>query len=162
MVIIVMGVSGSGKTTVGKALAERMGWTFYDADDFHPAANVAKMRSGNGLTDADRAPWLGQLRALIDEVLREEESAVLACSALKASYRDRLDAEGVRFVYLEARRDLIRERLSERKGHYAKVSLLESQFAALEEPTPQEALIVSAAQPVKAIVDEIEAALAAA
>ena len=159
MVVIIIGVSGAGKTTIGKELAARQGWTFYDADNFHPAANVEKMRRGVGLTDADRKPWLRQLRALIDEVLHEGVSAVLACSALKESYRDWLRTGGVRFVYLEASRVLIRERLTEREGHYAKADLLKSQFAALEEPAPDEAVVVSAAQPPEAIVDEIEAAL---
>lgn len=163
IVIIIMGVSGSGKTTIGKEVAMRQGWTFFDADDFHPAANVEKMRDGDGLTDTDRAPWLKQLRVLIDEVLREEESAVLACSALKKGYREQLAAEGVCFVYLKADRDLIRERLSEREGHYAKADLLESQFGALEEPASQENVVtVSVDQSIEAVVDEIEAALVAA
>ena len=135
MFIVVMGVSASGKTTVGHLLAEDLGWTFYDADDFHPAANVEKMSGGVPLDDEDRRPWLERLRELIRECLSLGRDAVLACSALKESYRERLLIDGrVKLAYLKASRPLIRERLTERSGHFMKADMLESQFAALEEP----------------------------
>jgi gluconokinase len=135
MVIVVMGVAASGKTTVGHMLAEELGWTFYDADDFHPRANVEKMSRGVPLDDEDRRPWLESLRELIRECLSLGRDAVLACSALKESYREcLLIDEGVRPVYLKAGRALIRERLTERSGHFMKPQMLDSQFAALEEP----------------------------
>lgn len=136
MVVVVMGVAGSGKTTVGKRLAEELGWPFFDADDFHPPENVEKMRRGLGLTDADREPWLDALAAKIRALVAARESAVLACSALKQSYRDRLAVDpAVRFVHLTGTRELLRHRLEERKGHYAHADLLDSQLAALE-PSP--------------------------
>lgn len=137
MIIVLMGVSGVGKTTVGRRLAVDLGWPFYDGDDLHPPANVEKMRRGMPLTDADRVPWLDRLRALIERHLRTGESAVLACSALKAAYRERLKQgeAGVRFVYLKADRALIHARMEARSDHYMPADLLESQFEALEEPT---------------------------
>src|SRR5262245_36318745 len=130
-----MGVSGVGKTTVGRLLADRAGWAFFDADDFHAPAAKDKMRRGEGLTDADREPWLQALRARIDALLAGDESGVFACSALKAAYRQRLDAgPDVRFVYLKGTFEMIEQRLRERTGHYAGTSLLKSQFEALEEP----------------------------
>jgi gluconokinase len=135
MVIVLMGVAASGKTTVGRMLAEELGWTFYDADDFHPRANVEKMSRGVPLDDEDRRPWLETLRELIKECLSLGREAVLACSALKESYRDMLLIdERVRLAYLDAERELIRERLSERSDHFMKARMLDSQFAALEEP----------------------------
>jgi gluconokinase len=135
MVILLMGVTGSGKTTVGMALAEALGWRFVDGDTFHPAANVAKMRAGIPLDDDDRAPWLATLGAAIDKWLRSKTNVVLACSALKQSYRDRLMfSPDVRLVYLRGSRELIAQRLSERHGHYMDPNLLPSQFVALEEP----------------------------
>ncbi|HEX5750837.1 MAG TPA: gluconokinase [Archangium sp.] len=144
MVIIVMGVSGSGKTTVGQRLAAALGWRFRDADDFHPPGNIAKMAAGTPLTDEDRAPWLSVLRELVGNALAAGESLVLACSALKHSYRERLtvDAARQRWVYLRAPRELIAERLKARQGHYMPVSLLDSQLAALE--VPEDALVVEA------------------
>lgn len=137
MVIVVMGVSASGKTTVGHLLAEDLGWTFYDADDFHSDSNVEKMSSGVPLDDEDRRPWLDSLRELIRECLSLGRDAVLACSALKERYRECLLIDGrVRIAYLKAERPLIRERLAERSGHYMKAGMLDSQFAALEEPEP--------------------------
>jgi gluconokinase len=155
MVIVLMGVSGVGKTTVGRRLAADLGWPFYDGDDFHPPENVIKMERGLPLTDTDRAPWLDRLRSLIEHHLARDESAVLACSALKAIYRERLRQgnTAVRFVYLAAGVDLIRDRMTGRSGHYMPVDLLESQFEALEEPTG--ALTVAAAAPVDAIVERI-------
>jgi len=135
MVVVLMGVAGSGKTTVGRLLAAELGWKFYDADDFHPAANVEKMARGVALDDADREPWLETLRDLVRDCLARGESAVLACSALKESYRRHLlVGEGVRLVYLKGDYELISQRLKERRGHYMKPQLLDSQFAALEEP----------------------------
>lgn len=131
-----MGVSGCGKSTVGKLLAPRLGATFFDADDFHPAANVEKMRNGKPLTDDDRAGWLDRLSALIADNNRLGDSIVLACSALKESYRLHLSdaAENVSFVFLKGNFETIMRRLERRGGHYMPASLLESQFAALEEP----------------------------
>jgi gluconokinase len=135
--VIVMGVAGSGKTTVGEMLAQRLGWNFYDADAFHPAENIAKMANGTPLDDSDRAPWLAALQALIDTSLKENRPAVLACSALKESYRQQLleGNEGVQIVYLKGSYDLIWSRISQRKDHYMKPQMLQSQFEALEEPT---------------------------
>jgi gluconokinase len=136
MVIILMGVSGSGKTTIGQRLAQELGWPFYDGDDFHPQANIAKMRQGVPLTDDDRHPWLAALRRLIDSVLAAKQSAVIACSALKRAYRDRLAGphENVVFVYLKGSYEVIQQRLLERQGHFMRAGLLASQFETLEEP----------------------------
>jgi len=135
MFVVLMGVAGSGKTTIGRALAAELGWKFYDADDFHPPANVAKMAGGTPLDDADRLPWLDTLRALVSDSLERGESGVLACSALKANYRGHLliDAR-VKLVYLKGNFHLIQQRLAERRGHFMSAAMLESQFAALEEP----------------------------
>ena len=138
-IIVVMGVAGAGKTLVGSALASSLGWSFYDADDFHSPENVAKMHRGVGLTDADRAPWLATLRDVIDRVIRDGRKAVMACSALKEAYRRALtpdDApEGtVRFVYLDVPADVLRQRLERRAHHYAPPELLGSQLATLEPP----------------------------
>ena len=135
--IIVMGVSGSGKTSVGRSLAERLGWDFYDADDFHPPANIAKMAGGIPLDDSDRTPWLDSLNELISSTLKEDRSGVLACSALKERYRLRLldGNDGVLLVYLKGNYDLIWSRMSGREGHYMKPHMLQSQFEALEEPS---------------------------
>ena len=135
MIIVLMGVTGSGKTTAGQRLAQSLGWKYFDADDFHSAANVAKMKSGIPLTDADRKPWLESLQALIQENLRDRQSAVIACSALKQSYREMLLIdERVRLVYLKGDYDLIKERLNARSNHYMNPALLDSQFQTLEEP----------------------------
>ena len=135
MIIIIMGVTGVGKTTVGRLLAAELGWTFIDADEFHPASNVEKMRRGDPLTDADRKPWFEKLRDLIRTFLEERTNAVIACSALKSAYRDYLLIdEQVRLVYLTGDYSLIEERLKARKGHYMNPSLLDSQFATLQEP----------------------------
>lgn len=135
-VVVVMGVSGAGKTTVGRLLAERLGWEFADADDHHPPANVAKMTSGQPLDDADRAPWLRALHDLAATKLAHDQSLVLACSALKSGYRDVIAAgePRIRFVYLHGSFELIQERLRERSDHYMPPALLHSQFEALEEP----------------------------
>lgn len=136
MVVILMGVSGSGKTTVGRILARDLGWPFFEGDDFHPQANIDKMARGKALTDEDRRPWLAAIGRQIDALLARGEDAVMACSALKQAYRDRLKAGRacVRFVYLQGSLELIQERLKERRGHYMKAELLASQFQALEEP----------------------------
>lgn len=135
MVIVVMGVAGSGKTTIGRQLAEELGWNFHDADDFHPQANVEKMSRGIPLKDADRIPWLEILRDLIRTCLERDEDAVLACSGLRASYREYLLIdERVKLVYLKGDHALILERLRGRQGHYMKPEMLDSQFATLEEP----------------------------
>jgi gluconokinase len=137
MILILMGVSGSGKTTVGELLAQRTGWPFLDADDYHPASNVEKMRSGTPLTDADRWPWLDRMNELLRERAGRGENAILGCSTLKQAYRERL-ARGltdVRWVHLKGSFDLIQSRLMERKHRYMPTSLLQSQFATLEEPS---------------------------
>lgn len=153
--VIVMGVAGSGKTTVGESLASRLGWNFYDADAFHPAENVAKMANGIPLDDVDRNPWLAALHALISASIRENRPAVLACSALKESYRQQLfdGNEGIQIVYLKGSYDLIGSRISQRKDHYMKPQMLRSQFDTLEEPTT--ALTVDVSKPVAEIVQEI-------
>jgi gluconokinase len=160
-VIVVMGVAGSGKTTVGVALAAAVGWRFVDADDHHTAASVAKMARGKPLQDADRWPWLDRLRRIIDGALAGGGTLVLACSALKASYRARLaggDAGGrVRFVYLAGTPELLRARLAQRPGHFMKPGMLDSQLATLE--VPSDAITVDAALPVAAQVERIRAAL---
>lgn len=136
MNIVVMGVTGSGKTTVGAALARTLGWRFLDADDFHPEANVRKMASGIPLTDDDRWPWLDRLRDEMRSARASGVDVVLACSALKASYRARLAEAGeVRYVYLEGTRESIAERLASRRHRYMPPSLLASQFETLEPPT---------------------------
>ena len=134
--VIVMGVSGSGKTSVGRSLAKQLGWNFYDADDFHPPENIAKMAKGIALDDSDRAPWLASLHDLICSSLKEGQPGVLACSALKRSYRQQLldGNEGVQIIYLKGSYDLIWSRMAKRSDHYMKPHMLQSQFDALEEP----------------------------
>ena len=142
MILIVFGVSGAGKTTVGKLLARELGWHFLEADDFHPAANVEKMRSGHPLTDEDRWPWLEHLRRQIKRSLAAGENAVFACSALKRAYRDRLRvSEEVKFVYLRGDFALIEEQLRSRRRHFMDPDLLQSQFDDLEEPQPDEHVV---------------------
>ncbi|HEX8893341.1 MAG TPA: gluconokinase [Terriglobales bacterium] len=154
MVIFLMGVTGSGKTTVGQALAESLHWQFIDADDFHPPSNVAKMRAGIPLDDADRAPWLAALRTHIVGWLNSEANVVLACSALKQAYRDELVVSpDVRVVYLRGSSELITARLKERHGHYMDPNLLSSQFATLEEP--RDTLVVDVDTSVDEIVKQI-------
>jgi gluconokinase len=154
MIVIVMGVVGAGKTTVGRLLAQQSGWEFADADDFHPAANVEKIRRGIPLSDDDRRPWLERLRAGISGWIAEKRDVALACSALKRSYRQELQVgPEVRFVYLKGSADLIAQRLRSRAGHFANEQILASQFADLEEP--QEAVTVEIGPPPQQIVAEI-------
>lgn len=156
-VLILMGVSGSGKTTVGTRLAETLGWDFADGDDFHPDANVEKMSRGEPLTDEDRWPWLRAIRDFIHQRLEQGEPAIVACSALKAAYRDVLldGNEGAEIVYLKGSSDLIRRRMEARSDHFFDAELLDSQFEALEEPGTEAALTVSVDAPPAAIVRTI-------
>jgi gluconokinase len=154
MIVLVMGVTGSGKTTVGILLAWRLGWDFLDADDFHSAANKAKMHQGIPLTDVDRLPWLDAMHAKLLELDSEKRNAVLGCSALKQSYRDLLMANiNAKLVYLKGSYEFIANRLRSRKGHFADEHILAGQFADLEEPT--NALVVDVAPTPDEIVDEI-------
>ena len=161
MIVVLMGVCGCGKSTIGRMLADETGWPFLDADDFHPAANVAKMRAGTALTDEDRWPWLDRLAAEMAAINARGGHAVLACSALKQAYRDRLARGGdVRFVFLKGDRATIEPRLAARAGHYMPVSLLESQLATLEEPA--NAMVIDIRTPVAAQVSAIRSDIDAA
>ena len=157
MVIIVMGVSGSGKSTIGRALAEAMEGQFFDGDDFHPAANIAKMRAGHALTDADRLPWLQRLRQLIVEQEGNSKPSVIACSALRESYRKILDDNGrdrqIKYVFLDGSFELIKARMDARSGHFMPESLLRSQFDTLE--VPSNAIRVDISQPLSEVVSQI-------
>ena len=157
MVIILMGVVGAGKTTVGQLLAQRLGWKFADADDFHSAQNIEKISHGLALDDADRAPWLAALRQAIEQWSAAGQNVVLACSALKDSYRDELRAGPVKFVYLKGDYELIRQRLRSRHGHFASESILKRQLEDLEEP--DDAITVVIDKSPEAIVSEIVAKL---
>ena len=159
MVIVIMGVSGSGKTTIGRALAETLHWGFSDADDFHSPANVEKMKNGIPLTDEDREPWLRGIRAAIERWKRDEPGHVLACSALKGSYREilGLNDPDVKFVYLQGGFDLICQRLKERKSHFFNPALLRSQFDALE--YPKDALVVDVSKEPQEIISAILVAI---
>jgi gluconokinase len=143
VIVIIAGVSGSGKTTVGILLADRLGWRFADADDFHPAGNVAKMRAGIPLTDADRGPWLRAITAWMDERIARGEDAVVGCSALKRAYRDRLlaDRPEARMVFLAPDREVLARRLAARHGHFFPEQLLGTQLDALEPPGPDERVL---------------------
>jgi gluconokinase len=146
MVIILMGPTGAGKTTVGEILSRELGWEFADADNFHSPANVEKMSKGIALTDADRKPWLDALRAKISQWIARGASGILACSALKKVYRDELSVgPEVKWVYLKGTLEEISGRVAARKGHYAKADLVASQFAALEEPSDAIAIDVAPA-----------------
>lgn len=160
-VVIVMGVAGAGKTLIGKALARAVGWPFHDADDFHSRANIEKMRRGEGLTDEDRGPWLAAMRDLISGILERDERGILACSALKQSYRLALVPKdtpdgAVRFVYLHVPERVLRERLAARTHHFARATLLPSQLQTLEEPA--DALWEDGTKPPDEIVRSIRAA----
>lgn len=159
-VIVVMGVSGSGKSTVAACLAERLGWAFVDGDSFHSAAHVAKMHAGHPLDDDDRAPWLAAIGAWIDTRLQEREPGIVVCSALRRAYRDVLvrGRPEVRIAYLAGDRDLIEGRLAARRGHFMPASLLDTQFAILEPPAPEErAVTVSVDAPAEAVAATIAA-----
>src|SRR6516162_3922414 len=140
VIVVMMGVSGSGKSTIAALLAAALGCQFQEGDDLHPRANVEKMRSGTPLTDADRRPWLHKIAGEIDGWRARGECGVLTCSALKRSYRDIIigDRRNVVLVYLRGSRELIHQRMVARHGHFMPVALLDSQFATLEEPTPDE------------------------
>jgi carbohydrate kinase (thermoresistant glucokinase family) len=165
IVVVVMGVSGSGKSTVGQRLAERLGCSYLDADAFHAPESIAKMQSGTPLDDRDRIPWLGRIAQKIEALVADDETAVIGCSALKRAYRDMLferdvnngvPRDRVALVYLKGSFDLIRNRLKGRQGHFMPPSLLESQFQQLEEPTPDEQPIrVDIAPPPEAITAAI-------
>lgn len=159
MVIVLVGVTGSGKSSVGKRLAAQLGWTFIEGDDFHPPANIEKLKQGTPLTDADRRPWLEAIKEAICKRLSQGESAVIACSALKESYRDilRISSE-VKFVYLKASVSLIEARLQKRRHHFMNPALIASQFDTLEEP--KKALRIDAGLPLREIVKVIRNGLA--
>ena len=157
--IILIGPAGAGKTTVGQELASDIGARFFDADDAHTPSSVTKMRRGEGLTDADRAPWLDRVRAWCMDALRAGDTVVVACSALRQRYRDQIAQKDPRFaiVYLDVPRDLLAHRLAQRRGHFAGLDLLPSQLATFERP--QEAVVVDGRLPVRAQVDAIRAVL---
>jgi gluconokinase len=159
MVVIVMGVTGAGKTTVGRALADALGWEFQDGDELHSEMSKRKMHLGIALDDADRAPWLSALRKLILNMVSEGRDGVVACSALKQSYRDELvvDPKCVKVVYLKGSKEVIGERLRNRVGHFMNPELLQSQFDTLEEP--RDAIVVDISMAPEAIVSEIRTRL---
>lgn len=159
MVLILMGVTGAGKSTVGDLLARKIGWRFYDADDLHPATNKEKMSRGIPLTDEDRLPWLNAMRAVIEKCLSKGTDAVIACSALRQAYRDVLlvDPAKVRFVYLKGSKALIEHRLARRTSHFMNKALLQSQFDTLEEPV--DAIAVDVSGDPASVVDSIRARL---
>ena len=158
MIVILFGVSGAGKTTVGKLLARELAWGFIEADDFHPAANIEKMRSGHPLTDEDRGPWLQRLHQHIEQSLADRGNEVLACSALKRAYRDRLRVnEEVKFVFLRGDYALVKVQLRSRRGHFMNPALLQSQFDDLEEPQPDEnVLTIEMGRTPQEMVDEVK------
>jgi gluconokinase len=154
MIIVLMGVTGSGKTTVGELLARQLSWRFFDGDDFHSAANIQKMSRGTPLSDEDRLPWLNALRETIRATMNRGENAVIACSALRRSYRQRLQiSTEVAFVYLKANASLVRDRLAKRRGHFMNRELVQSQFDSLEEP--EAALQINASLSPVEIVQQI-------
>jgi carbohydrate kinase (thermoresistant glucokinase family) len=160
--IVVMGVSGCGKTEIGRTLAARLGWAFRDADELHPAGNVAKMRAGIPLDDADRDPWLATLADVLDEAVDSGPPLVLACSALKRRYRTRLGlpAERIKLVHLDGAPELIRKRIEQRAGHFMPAALLDSQLSTLERPSPDEnAIAIDVSPEPDTIVRQITAAL---
>jgi gluconokinase len=162
LVIVLMGVSSSGKSTTGARLAKLLDWPFRDADSFHPAANIEKMRAGIALEDSDRWPWLDAIAHWIDQQLSKGQSAIVSCSALKRSYRQRLigDRRNVRLVFLKGSFELIKKRMQQRRGHFMPLSLLHNQFQVLEEPEADEhAIIVSISAPPQRVARRIIAAL---
>ena len=161
MIVIVFGVSGVGKTTIGKLLAKRLGWRFLEADDFHPRGNIEKMRDGLPLTDGDRWPWLKLLREQIERSLAANENAVLACSALKRMYRERLRvSDNVKFVLLRGAYALVEKQLHSRRGHFMNLDLLQSQFADLEGPeSDEDAVTIELGRIPEELVEEIKTKL---
>lgn len=159
MIVLIMGVSGSGKTTIGKLLAESLGWQFQDADDFHSPANIEKMRQGIPLDDGDRIPWLQDMQNAIAQWLQENRNVVLACSALKASYRQFLltDRDDIKVVYLQGSDNIIQKRLQTRENHFMSAKLLTSQFHTLEEP--ENAIYIDISQPPEEIVNTLKTIL---
>ncbi len=155
MIIIVMGVSGSGKTTIGELLAKSLNWEFSDADSFHPSSNIEKMSHGISLDDNDRLPWLQAIESAMSNWLETQHNVVLACSALKATYRHllHLDDERVKLVYLKGSYEMIAQRMAQRENHFMKLEMLKSQFATLEEPN--EGIKVDISKPVEKNVQEI-------
>ncbi len=160
MIVLIMGVAGAGKTTIGRQLAEELEWRFCDADAFHSAENIDKLRQNLPLNDEDRRPWLVEIRAVIGEWIRRREQVVLACSVLKAGYRETITAgyeDHVQIIYLKASPDLLRQRLISRTGHFMGEALLRSQFDILEEPV--NALVVDAAESPPSIIRRIRSSL---
>ncbi|MBE9209392.1 gluconokinase [Nostoc sp. LEGE 06077] len=157
MIILIMGVAGSGKTTIGQALAAAKEWEFHDADTFHSANSKAKMSRGEPLSDIDRQPWLQSLQIAIAKWLQADKNVILACSALKASYRQFLcgDDPRVKLIYLTGNYELIEQRLRDRHGHFMQANLLQSQFDTLEAPNPDEAIYIDISQDLSAIVQQI-------
>lgn len=153
--VILMGVAGSGKTAVGKGVAARLGWLFLDADDFHPATNIEKMKHGIPLDDEDRIPWLRALRDTLRRQLEERRSVILACSALKEAYRDTLSdhISCLTFVLLDVDQETIHKRLQNRAAHFFPKELMQSQFAALEKP--KDAIVVDAREPLEEVIDQV-------
>ena len=161
--IVLMGVSGAGKSVVGKTLGESLGWPFLDADDFHPESNLAKMHAGTPLTDDDRKPWLERLNAELTSRHERNEPAILACSALRATYRQILQhgLPDLVFVHLQVDPETVLERVGHRAGHFFPTELVESQFQTLEPPSAGSALIIDATQPIAATVAQIRASIGA-
>ena len=163
MVVIVMGVTGAGKSTIGSALAASLGWEFRDGDDLHSEESKRKMRRGEALTDLDRAPWIVAVRGVVEAMISSRVDGVVACSALKKTYREKIvgdsDPTLVRFVYLKGSKELISQRLAGRVGHFMNPELLRSQFATLEEPDERDAIVVDVAAAPEAIVGEIRVRL---
>lgn len=159
MIIIIMGVSGSGKSTIGKLLAESLHWQFSDADSFHSPENIEKMRGGIPLSDADRTPWLQDLQAAIKNWLQVNQNVVLACSALRASYRELLvgNSDRIQVVYLQGSFDILNQRLQARQNHFMTAKLLKSQFDTLEEPS--DAIRIDISQPPITVVEQIRESL---
>lgn len=163
LIVLLMGVAGTGKTTIGKLLAAEVGASFCDADDLHTPASIAKMRAGQPLDDGDRWPWLDRVRARIDEAVQSREALVVACSALKHSYRERLrspESAAVQIVYLRGNKATITERVRLRQNHFMKVTLIDSQCEALEEPTSEDALILDISETPANMVSRIRSWLA--
>jgi gluconokinase len=157
VILILFGVSGAGKTTIGRLLATNLCWKFYDADDFHPQTSIARMRKGVALTEQERWPWLHNLRDLIEQQLTAKENAVLACSALRKTYRQYLRvSEEVQFVYLRGSYELIANQIQQRRGHFMDPALLRSQFETFEEPEPTDGVLtIDLGRPSEELVDEI-------